>query len=368
MCAKFEVQHYRLGDEHEIVQLLRLVFDGWPHFDIKCNPVDHWRWKYLDNPVGRIICTLAVSGGKIIGCFHSPLLAVKIGDSIYLCSQGADQAVHPDFRRMGIYTKTREMAQKIRMEEGVEFHFSGSIVQLMIDSSIRRGEFRFPHEGEVFVRIHDVDEHLRKMPTGKYLLNKYGFLALRLINRIINALKSSRPLKQGLAINEIERFDERINDFWEKISMKYHFIVKRTEDYLNWRYCDPRAGAFIVKLAEEDEEILGYSVLRINRFVEDYPVGWLVDLLTLPDRPDAAHALVQDAVKYFDQNDVNIAICLINRGHAHAGIVKRYGFLNSRQGPFRVYVSYIQDSENIRKFKESQVDEVHSVFGDYDWI
>ena len=368
MSAKFEVRPYRPGDENEVVRLLGLVFDGWPHFDIKCDPIDHWRWKYRDYPTGKIICTLAESDGRIIGCFHSPLLEVKIGGSTYLCSQGADQAVHPDFRRMGVYTKTREMAQKIRMREGVKFHFSGSIVQIMIETSMKRGESRFPHDGRVFVRIHDVDEHFRKMPAEKYLLNKYGFLVLRLVNRIRNALQTSRLLKLGLVIREIERFDDRINDFWEKISKNYYFIVKRTRDYLNWRYCDPRAGDFIVKLVEEDDEILGYIVLRINRFVEDYPVGWLVDLLTLPDRLDAAYALVEDAVKYFDQNDININICLINMGHPHEEIMKRYGFLNSRQGPFRVYVSYLRGSENIGQFEESRVNEVHNVFGDHDWI
>lgn len=368
MCVKFEVRPYRPGDEFEIVRLLGLVFDGWPHFDINCNPVDHWRWKYLDNPAGKIVCTLAVSDGRIIGCFHSPILEVKIGDSIFLSSQGADQAVHPDFRRMGVYTKTREAAQKIRVKEGVKFHFSGSIVQVMIDTSIKRGESLFPYDGKVFVRIHDIDKHLRKMPTDNYMLNKYGFYTMRIFNKITNALSFNRPIRQGLTIREIERFDERLSYFWKKIREKYYFIVKRTKDYLNWRYCDPRAGDFIVKLVEEDGQILGYSVLRINRFVKDYTVGWLVDLLTYPDRLDATHALVEDAVNLFDRNDVNVMICLINRGHMYEGVVKKYGFLNSRQGPFRVYVSHTRDSEDIRKFREGQVNEVHNVFGDYDWI
>jgi hypothetical protein len=46
----FVVRPYQAGDEKEIVELLRMVFDGWPHFDLNCSSVDHWKWKHLDKP------------------------------------------------------------------------------------------------------------------------------------------------------------------------------------------------------------------------------------------------------------------------------------------------------------------------------
>jgi hypothetical protein len=362
----FSVRPYAQGDEEEIVQLLTLVFGRWPHFDIPCHPLEHWRWKYLSNPVGRVI-TVAESMEGMIGCFHEPLLNVKIGDRFFLCSQGADQAVHPGYRRLGAYTQMRELAKRIRLDMGVGFHFSGSVEPIMIRGSIKRGEFKFPHPGRVFIRIHDLGLHLHTMPSHNTLLNRYGFYGVRLLNMLLNAIKPSEPLDHSLTVHEIKSFDERVDAFWDDIKEHYVFIVRRTTDYLNWRYCDTRGGGFIVKVVEENDRILGYSVLRVNRSSEGYPVGWIVDLLALPRRLDALHAMVVDAVNHFDKNGLNISICLILKGHLLGKVVARHGYLNSRRGPFMVYVPSYENSE-MAKFDKSRVDEVHNVYGDYDWI
>lgn len=49
MAEGFIAKEYQPGDEEGIVELLEIVFDGWPHFDLPCSRVDHWKWKFLDN-------------------------------------------------------------------------------------------------------------------------------------------------------------------------------------------------------------------------------------------------------------------------------------------------------------------------------
>ncbi len=42
LCAKtFEVRLYQPGDEKQIVELLDLVFDGWPKIDIQSTTGNH---------------------------------------------------------------------------------------------------------------------------------------------------------------------------------------------------------------------------------------------------------------------------------------------------------------------------------------
>lgn len=85
-------------------------------------------------------------------------------------------------------------------------------------------------------------------------------------------------------------------------------------EYLNWRYCDARAGNFTVKEAEdENERILGY----------------IVDLLTLPGHLNAVDALVAESVEYFDEQDINMINYLIVKNHPNERILKRHGFLDS---------------------------------------
>jgi hypothetical protein len=56
-----------------------------------------------------------------------------------------------------------------------------------------------------------------------------------------------------------------------------------------------------------------------------------VDLLTLEDTPGAAHALMEDAVDYFDRNDVNVVTGLVPKNSPDVKILRSHGFLESRE-------------------------------------
>ena len=68
MDDSITIRQYQEGDEKEIVELLRLAFNGWPNFDLPCTPLEHWQWKYKDNPQNKIIASIAESEGRIVGC------------------------------------------------------------------------------------------------------------------------------------------------------------------------------------------------------------------------------------------------------------------------------------------------------------
>ena len=68
---------------------------------------------------------------------------------------------------------------------------------------------------------------------------------------------------------------------------------------------------------------MGYSVLKINRLREDYPIGYIVDLLALPDRLEVARVLISDAVRYFDERNINIVNCLTVKGHPYTSLFSR---------------------------------------------
>jgi len=49
------------------------------------------------------------------------------------------------------------------------------------------------------------------------------------------------------------------------VAAGFDFIGLRRMDHLNWRYADVRAGDFRITLAEENDRVLGFSVLCIAR-------------------------------------------------------------------------------------------------------
>ena len=167
---------YSIGDEEEIVELLKLVFDGWPHFDLSCSPLEHWRWKFEDNPLKIILITLGICDEKIVGCYHSVPLRLKIGDIVILANAGADLAVHPDFRGIGIAKKMRELRKELMIKRGVNFEMGITLNPIWIES-LSKIRNTFPYNLIEFIRIQDIDLHLQ-MRQRKHVWPKKFLLRL----------------------------------------------------------------------------------------------------------------------------------------------------------------------------------------------
>jgi hypothetical protein len=127
-------------------------------------------------------------------------------------------------------------------------------------------------------------------------------------------------------VRRIEAFDERIDGLWAAASRPFSFMLVRKRGYLNRRYCDRRAGPFIVKLAEEDGRILGYVVYRVS-----YGRGYIADLIALPDRPDVVESLLADAVRDLESKGVESIECWSYERHPHWPLLQRFGFINRRR-------------------------------------
>ncbi len=283
------IRQYKPGDENGIICLLETVFDGWPHKDLQCTPLDHWRWKYEDNPLKSNAVAVAECAGKIVGCTHGLFMNVKIGKKVQLAQQGMDLAVDEDLRGRGMHPKITDLKRKIMIEKNINITFSTSGNPLVIRHD--RDRPQFPSPLMQMIKIRDVDQHLKMVDYSNKLTKKYGYLGLRTLKRVKNRLTTTQSPTSNLEISEIERFDEQIDGFWGEIEDNYSFIIKRDMNYLNWRYCDKRGGEFKIMQATAGDKILGYMALRINRYRKEYPVGIIAGLLTLPGRPEVARCL-----------------------------------------------------------------------------
>jgi len=193
-------------------------------------------------------------------------LKVKIGDDIFSLATNVDLAVHPDFRGMGLSRKIRALSNNMRVQAGIKTSYFITGNPILIKSLSKRDP-RFPFHIVNLVRIKNIKRHFREMPVKNTWLMKLGYRLLKLMNKISYSSNPFRTADCKIRISDIDHFDKDIDDFWEEVSKHYDFIIERKRDYLNWRYCDTRAGDFVVKQAEEDGRILGYVVLRINRYL-----------------------------------------------------------------------------------------------------
>jgi hypothetical protein len=361
----YEIRSYQPEDEEKIVELLQLVFDGWPHFDLACSPIDHWKWKYQSNPHGKSPIILAVKADKIIGSYHSVPQRVKIRENNIIWGDGVDAAVHPDFRKMGIYNKTLESTQELMYQNGFKYWFGATGNPILIRTLSKRYSY-FPKPLLILDRIKDIDLHLQKMSVNNSLIKKIGFQIVKTFYNMKNVIVNQNP-RAPTSVVGIDSFDHRVNVLWEEVSDQYDFIVERRMDYLNWRFCDLHGGSYIVKQAEDDEHVLGYIVLRVNRYREDYPVGIIVDLVVHPGRPDVVEALVADAIRVFDGEEVNFCRYLGVKNHSYMKVLKRFGFMETGNKVHLFYASPIEENE-LDKLSSNAVTRIHFTYGDTDWI
>jgi len=362
------VRPYSPGDEEAIVHFLRLPFEGWPRFDISCSPLDHWKWKFLDNPLKLTISSLCVKEGKIVGCLHGIPRMVKIRDRLLLCASGADAGVHPSFRRLRLFDKMDGLTKQLMTKSGVVLFYAVSSNPVII-KYCSWAEHIFARSPLEYVRIIDVSLHLKTTSNKHPHMRKYFLGLLKVLSRLETSTPTIQPKDEEFHISRISSFDDRIEDFWNMVKNHYAFIIERRKNYMNWRYCDSRGGNYTIRIAEKKGEqgIMGYVITRINKYQRDYPVGYIVDLLTLPQRLDVAYALMRDALRDLDEQKTNITKCLIIKGHEHERIIKRCGFLNSRRKIGLVYRPHATISQQ-NGFFNIATDRVHLVYGDYDDI
>lgn len=368
MPSDYIIRLYQPGDEEGIVHLLESVFNGWPHFDLSCSPLEHWRWKYQDNPLKLKAVALCVSDNEIIGCDHGYYVNLKMGKKIRLCQQGADSAIHKDLRGKGVYSRVNAEKNELMYKLNTDCTYWATNVPVLKKMQKNREYPSFPQPVIFMVRIQDVSLHL-KMNTNisNPWLKDIGFNIVKMINRARTKLSSSTIYSKDYSIYQIKKFDNRINTFWDNIKEYYNFIVERNKDYLNWRYCDIRGGNYIVKQIEAEDNILGYSVLRVNRYRKEYPEGYIVDLITLPQRPDIVNILIEDAIKYFNNKSINIIYSWIIKKHPYEGMFNNYAFINSRK---RINVGYrlLNIKNEVMEFQTSLPEHLHLHIGDTDWI
>ena len=354
MSEEINIKSYVSGDEHQIVPLLKKGYKEWPFFDIDCTAEDHWRWKY-NNQYNKSIVLKMEYQDKIIGATHNILNMVRINGKNYLGAYGTDLCIDPDFQGKGLSPKLGLSLVPLRKQANVTFVYMVTVHPKVIGSSTRDTLYsEFPYVIKYLSRVDDIDRHIK----GKDLEDGY----VKRLRHFIDSTRSesTRELEADVKICKVDSFDPRIDEFIEKVNEGNDFIINRSREYLNWRYCDPRGGKYNVQIIEEDDQILGYEVLRINK-LKEYYTGFIVDLLAVPGRLDVAENLLLNGLNHFKENDVNEVVFQAVEGHPYEKLFNRYGFYGGEGNRYFFY-RYTGGSE--LNMGNISPDRVHISFGD----
>jgi len=357
----YEIRYFRLGDEVEIIELLRSAFPRWAELD---SALDLWKWKYLDNPLNSDI-VVAEYDGHVVGVNHDARVYIKIGETSTLSHLDGNTVVDPAQRGKGLASKIAYFSRDLRRENNVNFTLWSSSNPIIIDFDRRLGLGVFPHLISCMVRIKDIHAHLRARKSKKPLAKKYGYQLLKNLMKIRNTFSPGELGKLGsIEIVDAPNFCPQIDTFWGKVRGHYNYALERNSLYLNWRYTDPRAGKFVIKQAVEGDQILGYVILESKK-EGGYSEGYISDLLASPNRDDVADTLMAEACSYFDRLNINSINFWVAKNHPYLGIAERHGFLDSR---YKIYIGCSRgaDRAEFSRIESSPPSKVHFQFGDMD--
>ncbi len=248
-------------------------------------------------------------------------------------------------------------------EEGFRFSYSITSNPRVI-SRVLKSNLCFDGRTLNYIRVVDVDRQLDAMPMKRGWMVKAGYEVLRRFNRVRNSL-GPRVSQGDVSVVEATGFGVEAEALWGRVSPYYGFMLKRDSGYLNWRYCDPRVGGYEIRKAYEGDVFLGYCVFRANRFREEYPVGYVLDLVAVPGRLDVACSLVGEAVRCFDDAGVNVVNVMAMEGAWFIDALRLNGFLDSRVR-LNVLLDPLGEAERVRELLSVEPGRVLVAWGDHD--
>jgi len=308
-----------------MLALLRASFGAWPAFALPVTPEDHLRWK-LDGPPGsEVLVSLVEVEDRLASLAIELGMRTRIGGRDGAIGQGSDTATHPDFEGRGLYRERVDFKQ-----QHIDGRFDGYASLSLNPRVLRRRDHdarpELANAPRVLARVYDAARVARDQRSAAARvpppLLTAGLVPLALGPRLVPPRRRSSALR----VTRVERFDERFDALFEECAPAFDLVRERSCDYLNWRFADPRAGAFESAAAFEGDDLVGYVVWRATD-----ARAYVVDALVNPGRGDALDALLLVAERAFRDAGAAVALAWLPRWHPYRAVFRRRGFLDTRR-------------------------------------
>ncbi|MGH2664056.1 MAG: GNAT family N-acetyltransferase [Actinomycetota bacterium] len=100
--VRIDVRPFREDDEAGVLDLLKASLGPGPPGS---RTPEFFRWKHLANPFGHSLMLVAEAGGQIVGLRAFMRWEFEAGGRAVRAVRAVDTATHPEFQRLGIFTR-----------------------------------------------------------------------------------------------------------------------------------------------------------------------------------------------------------------------------------------------------------------------
>lgn len=373
------IREARLEDKDGIQAFHQDLF-GWAMDDAAFNRLCQ------DNPAGEACIWVAeeTRTGQIAGSIVFIPCKMMVADKVMMGSQAEYWAVAPEYRRQGLLLDLHRQAARGMRQKGIPITYyfaplawAGYISRQNAVQSFVIGHMRW------LARPLDIRPILSKIPAymakkGRRARRERSNIILQwlLRNKVVSTIlgwvaniglrcfylaKSIGKGKGNLICREIESFDARFDELWEKLAEAYRVAIVRNRDYLNWRYSHHPSRHYRILCAESDGELKGYIVLFPGKLVR------IMDLLATDGK--TADFLIRSTVTYASRQKSAVVAVRLPERNRHLHTFRKSGFylVPERLSP-RGLLGFWPNSE----FEEIELlKDLGNWFmmeGDWDWI
>lgn len=331
----------------EIIKIIRIAFNNrasW--FALPVAPEDHFDWKFRDRPTGATAHLTIDGDDRIVGFIGGVRRIWLLKGRPVVSRAGQDLSLLPQWQGRGYQRALQPFDER-------EWHPSEDMrvgyVNHPTSRHIASGfGYKAPaNETHDYLRLLRPFQRLRTFlsrarvasaPTASTQLSNTSRVirarerrrANELLQRahrsasFVVSLFTRRPApRTHWTISTITSFEEHHEPFITEALSQFDFVADRSIPYLNWRFCDERAGPYTVRLAQQDGQPLGYAVTQMLD-----GQAHVADILALPGQPTVAESLIRDAVDLAKRAGVNSIRSRLPKRHPYRSALARAGFFD----------------------------------------
>jgi len=345
------------------VGLLETAFPRWPSQEIEVPPAEYLRWKLeIPGPEAASVHLLEAGGELVAFATYLPRWYRVFGER-YRVNDGVDAAVDPAWQGQGLYRRRRDLKSE-QLDPDYDFTVVFSRNERVLTYRGRRGRAEDDGQPRVLRRFNRVWKTAAAGGARSWwerILATMAISGLRAWSWVRNRpVRFERGALASWDLREVERFDERVDELFERSLEQFDWIQERTAAWLNWRYTDPRNAMYRMAAAEAEGELLGYVVFRESR-----GHGYVLDLLAVPGRLDVAESLLDLATRELAVCEV--VECWVTPGHPYERVVRGQGFVGPGRDTGMVTRSIAVDERLFEPVLRPS-GRAHVMLGDSDWL
>lgn len=227
------IRSYRPGDETRILELFARSFH-------QPRSLEHWRWKFQQNPAGGHRISLAFLGERLVAQYAGYPLRVFVDGSVVEANQIGDTMTDPAVRHLGrgpssVLGRTARHFYETHCAGKVVFNFGFNV------ANIQKFSIRFLGSD----RVESVPYRLRDLRARP----------LPPLHRIERWLRGCRL---ELTTATSPEWDE----LFRRVAPRYGFLLVRDAAYVRWRYLECPDISYAVVAIRKWGRLVGWLVFR----------------------------------------------------------------------------------------------------------